>query len=299
MGASQPAGAPTQVGKATAAKAGKASAPSDNQKAAAGDRLRPGELRSLIHTFLAERPGQELTPTKIGKELGRSAGAVGNALATMTDAGQRQAPQVHGRSQGQRGRRGPAQQHRRARDRHGELSGRSGPHRARRRFRGRAQQRRPGSGRRAAPARDPAPRAGQLAQVRVCRDGGAGWGHRTAPLSPRLIVMAAEPEPVYGPWVLLTVSHQWSHRSMLRRLRSIAMSAAALARQSEMISSSSPREVADRRSGRRCGCRAWPGRPRARCRPLGHGPARWGRGRRGSRLGFGRRRRAGARRGRR
>jgi DNA-binding MarR family transcriptional regulator len=53
-----------------------------------GPRLRPGELRALVHAFMAERPGQELTPTKIGKELGRSAGAVGNALATMTDAGE-------------------------------------------------------------------------------------------------------------------------------------------------------------------------------------------------------------------
>ncbi len=51
-------------------------------------RLRPGALRALVHAWLADRPGQEFTPTKIGKELGRSAGAVGNALATMTDAGE-------------------------------------------------------------------------------------------------------------------------------------------------------------------------------------------------------------------
>ncbi len=51
-------------------------------------RLRPGELRALVHAWLAERAGHEFTPTKIGKELGRSAGAVGNALATMTDAGE-------------------------------------------------------------------------------------------------------------------------------------------------------------------------------------------------------------------
>jgi hypothetical protein len=53
-----------------------------------GQRLRPGALRSLIHDWLAERPGQQFTPTRIGKELGRSAGAVGNALATMTDQGE-------------------------------------------------------------------------------------------------------------------------------------------------------------------------------------------------------------------
>jgi hypothetical protein len=53
-----------------------------------GPRLRPGALRSLVHGWLAERPGQEFTPTRIGKELGHSAGAVGNALATMTDQGE-------------------------------------------------------------------------------------------------------------------------------------------------------------------------------------------------------------------
>src|SRR6266511_2184489 len=57
-------------------------------KDSSSQRLRPGELRALLHAWLAERPGQEFTPTKIGKELGRSAGAVGNALATMTDADQ-------------------------------------------------------------------------------------------------------------------------------------------------------------------------------------------------------------------
>jgi len=51
-------------------------------------RLRPGALRALVHAWLAERPGQAFTPTRIGKELGRSAGAVGNALTTMTDAGE-------------------------------------------------------------------------------------------------------------------------------------------------------------------------------------------------------------------
>jgi Mn-dependent DtxR family transcriptional regulator len=51
-------------------------------------RLRPGALRSLIHAWLAERPGQEFTSTRISKELGRSAGAVGNALTTMTDQGE-------------------------------------------------------------------------------------------------------------------------------------------------------------------------------------------------------------------
>jgi hypothetical protein len=55
---------------------------------ASGQRLRPGALRTLVGAWLAERPGQAFTPTRIGKELGRSAGAVGNALATMADAGE-------------------------------------------------------------------------------------------------------------------------------------------------------------------------------------------------------------------
>ncbi len=57
-------------------------------KEGSSPRLQPGALRALVHAWLAERPGQEFTPTRIGKELGRSAGAVGNALATMTDAGE-------------------------------------------------------------------------------------------------------------------------------------------------------------------------------------------------------------------
>jgi DNA-binding transcriptional ArsR family regulator len=57
-------------------------------KGSSSQRLRPGALRTLVHAWLAERAGKEFTPTKIGKELGRSAGAVGNALATMTDAGE-------------------------------------------------------------------------------------------------------------------------------------------------------------------------------------------------------------------
>jgi hypothetical protein len=81
--ATEPEGPTTQAVGGTASEG---SAQSADQ--AAGPRRRPGELRALVHAYLAERPGQELTATKIGKELGRSAGAVGNALATMTDAGE-------------------------------------------------------------------------------------------------------------------------------------------------------------------------------------------------------------------
>src|SRR6266508_5144392 len=57
-------------------------------KDSSSQRLRPGELRALVHAWLAGRAGKGLAPTKTGKRLGRSAGAVGNALATMTDADQ-------------------------------------------------------------------------------------------------------------------------------------------------------------------------------------------------------------------
>jgi hypothetical protein len=77
--------------EAGAASAQAEAATTDSTKATgkdSGQRLRPGGLRALVHAWLADRPGQEFTPTRIGKELGRSAGAVGNALTTMTDAGE-------------------------------------------------------------------------------------------------------------------------------------------------------------------------------------------------------------------
>ena len=43
-------------------------------------RLGAGELRRLVLACLAERPDQALSPTAIAKTLGRSAGAVANAL---------------------------------------------------------------------------------------------------------------------------------------------------------------------------------------------------------------------------
>ncbi len=87
-----PAAADTpDTGEAGAAVATNRSASDADQPAGeatgGGPRLRPGALRALVHAWLAQRPGQEFTPTRIGKELGRSAGAVGNALATMTGQG--------------------------------------------------------------------------------------------------------------------------------------------------------------------------------------------------------------------
>ncbi|SRR6266508_392970 len=86
-----PAAGTPDIGEPEAAVATTRSAANADQPAGGaggGPRLRPGALRALVHAWLAERPGQEFTPTRIGKELGRSAGAVGNALATMTDHGE-------------------------------------------------------------------------------------------------------------------------------------------------------------------------------------------------------------------
>ncbi|HEV8650564.1 MAG TPA: MarR family transcriptional regulator [Actinomycetes bacterium] len=87
-----PATGTPDTGEADATAATTQSAPDADRPpggaTGSGPRLRPGALRALVHAWLAERPGQEFTPTRIGKELGRSAGAVGNALATMTDQGE-------------------------------------------------------------------------------------------------------------------------------------------------------------------------------------------------------------------
>jgi hypothetical protein len=46
-----------------------------------------GQLGQLVAAYLAERPGQELGPAALAKALGRSAGAVANALARLVEAG--------------------------------------------------------------------------------------------------------------------------------------------------------------------------------------------------------------------
>ena len=53
----------------------------------AGERLAPGALGALVREYLAARPTQSFGPSGIGKALGRSAGAVSNALSTMAAAG--------------------------------------------------------------------------------------------------------------------------------------------------------------------------------------------------------------------
>jgi DNA-binding MarR family transcriptional regulator len=52
------------------------------------DRLGRGALGNLVREYLAARPDEDLGPTQIGKALGRSQGAVSNALARMEAAGE-------------------------------------------------------------------------------------------------------------------------------------------------------------------------------------------------------------------
>jgi biotin operon repressor len=46
-------------------------------------RLPPGGLRGLVEDWLRDHPGEQFSPNAIGKELGRSSGAVHNALEKL------------------------------------------------------------------------------------------------------------------------------------------------------------------------------------------------------------------------
>lgn len=50
-------------------------------------RLPKGGLRGLVEDYLAEHPDESFGPTKIGKDLGRSGGAVNNALEKLVQDG--------------------------------------------------------------------------------------------------------------------------------------------------------------------------------------------------------------------
>jgi DNA-binding MarR family transcriptional regulator len=51
-------------------------------------RLSPGGLRALVRDYLAARPGQSFGPSGIATSLGRSAGAVSNALSALAETGE-------------------------------------------------------------------------------------------------------------------------------------------------------------------------------------------------------------------
>jgi DNA-binding MarR family transcriptional regulator len=52
------------------------------------ERLGRGVLGTLVREYLAARPDEDLGPTQVGKALGRSQGAVSNALARLEAAGE-------------------------------------------------------------------------------------------------------------------------------------------------------------------------------------------------------------------
>ena len=51
------------------------------------EKLAPGQLREQVRAYLAAHAGQELSPVQVAKGLGRSSGAVGNALHTLAEQG--------------------------------------------------------------------------------------------------------------------------------------------------------------------------------------------------------------------
>ncbi len=62
-------------------------APAVNAKSGTA-RLMPGGLRDQVLAYLADRPGEELSPNQVAKALDRSSGAVGNALETLAERGE-------------------------------------------------------------------------------------------------------------------------------------------------------------------------------------------------------------------
>jgi DNA-binding MarR family transcriptional regulator len=77
----------TQDSRAAAATPTAEASDTDAQPRPESGRLGAGELRQLVLSCLADRPGQALSPTAIAKTLGRSAGAVANALRTLASQG--------------------------------------------------------------------------------------------------------------------------------------------------------------------------------------------------------------------
>jgi DNA-binding IclR family transcriptional regulator len=67
---------------ATPSRAGKAPG-----EPAAAERLRPGALGTLVVDYLKAHAEEALGPTAVGKALGRSQGAVANALVRLAEAG--------------------------------------------------------------------------------------------------------------------------------------------------------------------------------------------------------------------
>jgi DNA-binding IclR family transcriptional regulator len=77
-----------------AAKARRSSRPTSTGKvettSAGNGRLGKGELGAMVLDYLATHPGEEIGLTGIGRALGRSQGAVSNALSRLVEAGHAQ-----------------------------------------------------------------------------------------------------------------------------------------------------------------------------------------------------------------
>jgi hypothetical protein len=83
-----PAPAPAEPVPAPGTATATAAAAEVGESSGRSGRLANGELRALVAAYLAARPAEELTPREIARGLGgRSAGAVGNALAHLTQHG--------------------------------------------------------------------------------------------------------------------------------------------------------------------------------------------------------------------
>ena len=68
----------------------KAAASGRRPRGTASPAARPGQLRDLVAAHLAAHPDADFTPHAIGRVLGRSSGAVANALDRLTALGQAQ-----------------------------------------------------------------------------------------------------------------------------------------------------------------------------------------------------------------
>lgn len=67
-----------------------ATAPIPGHAPEGSERLGRGALGALVRDYLAARPDEDLGPTQVGKALGRSQGAVANALSRLEAAGEAQ-----------------------------------------------------------------------------------------------------------------------------------------------------------------------------------------------------------------
>jgi hypothetical protein len=91
------AAADTAYDRAARARRMLKSAVTGRKARSSGESARPGQLRDLVRGHLASYPDADFTPHAIGRVLGRSSGAVANALDRLTALGQAQLTGEHPR----------------------------------------------------------------------------------------------------------------------------------------------------------------------------------------------------------